>query len=307
MKDTTSTPKDPDGRAGVTSGRQAGSGEPSSGAAAAPERAPSPAGSDGGPAEQIAAKPDRAAPDRGGADRDGAAAPAGDNGRASVPASSNDPSPSRGTPEAPTAKIRLPQDGNGAAAASEQPTVTGVRPADLAKPGASSGSTGSQAGRSAPPGGAGSSSAKSSAAGPTAPDSTARGSTAAGKPTAATKGKAIPGQATPSEPGPPGPSPASGPVPTPGPGAASPPPWNRLPGQAAAAQDSAAATSPPAASGPMSGLIGDGPTAYLLPDSNASAVATDTQPTGRGPLRSGSGRPRPPRQAALQLKRLDPW
>lgn len=89
-------------------------------------------------------------------------------------------------------------------------------------------------------------------------------------------------------------------VPAPGPAAAQPPPWRRMPGhdvrEAPVASDAA-------------GLLDDGPTAFLeaprfAPPSakDGEATATDTGSWARTTTRS-----RPPRQAALQLRRLDPW
>lgn len=94
-------------------------------------------------------------------------------------------------------------------------------------------------------------------------------------------------------------------VPSPGPGAATPPPWNRAPGQDTGPVDDA----PPHQPGPAGGLL-DGPTAYMEPDSRAAAgPPADRQPAEpkRSWSTSGRTRTRPPRQAALQLKRLDPW
>jgi hypothetical protein len=98
----------------------------------------------------------------------------------------------------------------------------------------------------------------------------------------------------------PGKLPAAGPVPGPGPAAAAPPPWQRVPGREA--QIPAQAAPPPAG-----GLLDDeGPTAFL----EAPAREDDTGPTAETSSSWGSVRAvrnRPPRQAALQLKRLDPW
>jgi Transmembrane domain of unknown function (DUF3566) len=95
-------------------------------------------------------------------------------------------------------------------------------------------------------------------------------------------------------------------VPAPGPAAAAPPPWRRLPEQDGAASEQASVSSAPAASG----LLDDGPTAFLevppsaLPDSGPNAG--DPRPGDTGSW-ARVPRSRPPRQAALQLKRLDPW
>jgi Transmembrane domain of unknown function (DUF3566) len=98
-------------------------------------------------------------------------------------------------------------------------------------------------------------------------------------------------------------APSTGPVPTPGPAAASPPPWNRVPGRTPHPAEQPASAHPSA--GPVGDLLDDGPTAYLMPDSGSTTDVTEPQVKGRSPVRSG--RTRPPRRAALQLKRLDPW
>ena len=94
---------------------------------------------------------------------------------------------------------------------------------------------------------------------------------------------------------------ASAAVPMPGPVADAPPPWNRVPGQEPSpvlvenrpTEDAAEV---------------EGPTAFLEPP------APPSPPNERKPGRpfgaaapSRGGRTRPPRQASLQLKRLDPW
>lgn len=93
-------------------------------------------------------------------------------------------------------------------------------------------------------------------------------------------------------------APSPGPVPGPGPGAAPPPPWRRMPGR----------EQPPPPRREATALLDDGPTAFMEPPRDTAG------PTG-GPSGGGgeSGwsmratRNRPPRQAALQLRRLDPW
>lgn len=111
-----------------------------------------------------------------------------------------------------------------------------------------------------------------------------------------TKPVARPAAAPPWPPGS-GPAPAPGPVPGPGPEAAPPPPWQRVPGQAAAA-----------ASTPVRDLLGgDGPTTVLEAPTHpteAGAPAEDGEAGGWTQVRV---RNRPPRQAALQLRRIDPW
>jgi hypothetical protein len=102
------------------------------------------------------------------------------------------------------------------------------------------------------------------------------------------------------------PEPAPGPMPGPGPEAAPPPPWQRMSGRDAAEQPAQPAPEPP----PSGGLLDEGPTAFLEPPSHQ---ADDGRAEGGSASESGSWsavravRNRPPRQAALQLKRLDPW
>jgi hypothetical protein len=91
-------------------------------------------------------------------------------------------------------------------------------------------------------------------------------------------------------------------IPQPGPAAATPPPWNRVPGQEAAPVL--------VENRPIDdGLLEDseGPTAFLRAPTPAPGDddRTTTSSTAT-PMRTG-GRARPPRQASLQLKRLDPW
>jgi hypothetical protein len=93
-----------------------------------------------------------------------------------------------------------------------------------------------------------------------------------------------------------GPIPAPGPVPGPGPDAATPPPWRRIPGQNGAEQRGV----PVRVSAPAEGLLDEEPTEFLrAPEPERTAGP------GRAPVRAA--RNRPPRQAALQLRRLDPW
>jgi hypothetical protein len=104
-------------------------------------------------------------------------------------------------------------------------------------------------------------------------------------------------------PRPPDPEPAPGPMPGPGPEAAAPPPWHRMSG-------GAEEPAPEPAQEPPSGdLLDEGPTAFLEP-----SVHYDDPRAGAGAATEGGRWPsaravrnRPPRQAALQLKRLDPW
>jgi Transmembrane domain of unknown function (DUF3566) len=90
-------------------------------------------------------------------------------------------------------------------------------------------------------------------------------------------------------------------VPMPGPAADAPPPWDRVPGQE---------PSPVLVENrPTEAAVDEveGPTAFLdppappRPDERKPGRPSGTAPPSRG------GRARPPRQASLQLKRLDPW
>lgn len=106
------------------------------------------------------------------------------------------------------------------------------------------------------------------------------------------------------------PAPAPGPVPTPGPGAAAPPPWLRMPSGASPGSTEGSEQTP-------ADLLDDVPTAFVEPAGSADRPAG---PSGAEPRASWSApsertgwtsslrtRVRPPRRAALQLKRLDPW
>jgi transmembrane protein DUF3566 len=102
----------------------------------------------------------------------------------------------------------------------------------------------------------------------------------------------------------PEPEPASGPMPGPGPEAAAPPPWHRMSG------GDAAETAQPAPEPSSAGPFDEGPTAFLEPsrhyeDSARAGAAASADSEGWSSVRAV--RNRPPRQAALQLKRLDPW
>ena len=90
-------------------------------------------------------------------------------------------------------------------------------------------------------------------------------------------------------------------VPMPGPAADAPPPWNRVPGQ----EPSPVLVENRPAEAAVEEV--DGPTAFLDPP--APPPPNDRKPgrpSGTAPPSRG-GRTRPPRQASLQLKRLDPW
>jgi hypothetical protein len=92
-------------------------------------------------------------------------------------------------------------------------------------------------------------------------------------------------------------------VPPPGPAAAQPPPWRRMPGH-----DNDGREAPVASS--ADNLLDEGPTAFLeapgfIPPPAREAGSAAVSETG-GWARATT-RTRPPRQAALQLRRLDPW
>jgi Transmembrane domain of unknown function (DUF3566) len=89
-------------------------------------------------------------------------------------------------------------------------------------------------------------------------------------------------------------------VPAPGPAAAQPPPWRRMPGHEIR-------EAPPASAADI--LLDDGPTAFLeAPRFTAPSPTKDGEPAaGETGSWARATRSRPPRQAALQLRRLDPW
>ncbi len=101
---------------------------------------------------------------------------------------------------------------------------------------------------------------------------------------------------------------APGPVPGPGPAAATPPPWRRMPDPLVDDFSGTDALS----SGAAADLFDDVPTAFVEPtgppadpsDGQWAGPAGSTERAGWSSIRT---RPRPPRRAALQLKRLDPW
>uniref|UniRef100_UPI001FED1EED DUF3566 domain-containing protein n=1 Tax=Pseudonocardia nigra TaxID=1921578 RepID=UPI001FED1EED len=103
------------------------------------------------------------------------------------------------------------------------------------------------------------------------------------------------------------PTPAPGPVPGPGPSAAAPPPWNRMPGEEA--PEHREPPQPARSERPAGGLLDEGPTTFLeAPDRSRPAPEADQPATQAGSWSTMRAvRNRPPRQAALQLKRLDPW
>lgn len=92
--------------------------------------------------------------------------------------------------------------------------------------------------------------------------------------------------------------PVTGPVPGPGPGAAPPPPWRRMPDAQRAERPRPDAT----------GLLDEGPTAFMeTPRDVAGTSSPSSARGGESGWSMRAMRTRPPRQAALQLRRLDPW
>ena len=98
-------------------------------------------------------------------------------------------------------------------------------------------------------------------------------------------------------------------VPVPGPAAAAPPPWRRVPG-ADGRVDGRVDGSAPAPVSDADRFLDEGPTAFLeaprLAPVGAGATAAESSVSETGGW-ARVPRSRPPRQAALQLKRLDPW
>ena len=101
-------------------------------------------------------------------------------------------------------------------------------------------------------------------------------------------------------------------VPAPSAAAAGPPPWNRVPGQEPAADRTATMPRP---RGPGGLLDEEGSTSFLEASGREAPGPPPGQLPGQPPGQPQPGnwsgartvRNRPPRQAALQLKRLDPW
>jgi hypothetical protein len=295
VNETTNSPEESDDRAGVTTGQQAASNDDAARTDVSPVRATG----NGAGAERASDRPPRPAPAAGKGRKGarGANQAAAENGRETGPTAagkggeatspgSGSTAAGNGRPEAaaaanldgPTARLRLPKASNGAAAASgsaaatPKPAAAPAPPPDPAPP------------RSAPV------NPTSGSGGSSAPASSQAGApTESIDPGAAARAPASPA------------GPVTGPIPTPGAAAASPPPWNRVPGRSPQPSEQ-----PPTQSqGPAGGLLDDGPTAYLMPDSGPTSDAAEPQVRSWSPMRAG--RARPPRRAALQLKRLDPW
>ena len=103
----------------------------------------------------------------------------------------------------------------------------------------------------------------------------------------------------------PEPEPAPGPMPGPGPEAAAPPPWHRM----SAGGGTAEPVTEPETQPRNAALLDDGPTAFLEPPARQEEQSTEagTAPESAGWSGVRTVRNRPPRQAVLQLKRIDPW
>ncbi|GAA3052972.1 hypothetical protein GCM10010464_16910 [Pseudonocardia yunnanensis] len=207
----------------------------------------------------------------GGAD-DGAATSRTKDDKSDVPAR-----PDPEGPEAVTTELRLPTSANGSAsrpvpgAPGDGAATTKPDKADAARP--------AENGVPVP---------KAAAAPPPGPPNR-RPATAPAPPTPPPPTQAPPAQA---------PSPQAPATP------AGPPPWNRIPGKAAPERFERAGNDRPAG-----GLLEDAPTTFLEPPA-LPGVSSDADAPGSEGEGASAGRPRrsrPPRQAALQLKRLDPW
>lgn len=99
------------------------------------------------------------------------------------------------------------------------------------------------------------------------------------------------------------PAPAPGPIPGPGPDAVGPPPWNRTPGRdTQERRDQERRDHERPAPDPRGSVLDEGPTAFLQAPPRDERVSE----TG-GFAQVRATRNRPPRQAALQLRRIDPW
>jgi hypothetical protein len=290
VNDTTNNPDRPDRSGTVATGDQQAGQDP---AAASGGVAKKDAGNGAGPATPAAkrgegepaaadARPDEATRSVPPADADAPAAPA-------KPAPRPAPKPAGGGlfdehrvqgADAPTARIRVPPS-NGSSA---RPAAKAAAEAPTARP---------TPGKAAP--------APAQAA-DAEPDDDAVATRALSKPDAAA-GKPAPAA------GKPAPAAAGGGS---GPAPAAPPPWNRVPGKERAREANGPVVTTDASVGE---LLQEGPTTYI--DVADRGIAPPKPRAGEdeaeGASGSGSwpatrpGRNRPPRQAALQLKRLDPW
>jgi len=223
------------------------------------------------------------------------------NGRAGEP--STPPSGTAGAPPADgvTGSDIVAAGGKPASPPEEATTAQFTVPADKARPGTGASTPDETAGRGdeARPDGA----ATTTVVGPppTAPsDPTTQMSS---PPTVRTTAPPLPLPPTLD----PVPAPA---VPAPGPAAAQPPPWRRMGGHDARPDGGRSDGARSDGTSTADRLLDDGPTAFL------EAPRFSPPPTagaGAGDIPSDTGswtripRTRPPRQAALQLKRLDPW
>lgn len=291
MKDTTSTPRDPDGGGALATGEDADAAattmpSPSNGAAGAAASG----SSRPSPVERPTEEPGKSAP-RPDAMNGSGADPAGTEHAEEAPRPSGAvAAPAGGTP---TVQTRLPAAGNGSAG---QPGPSG-------------------AGSSSPRPGPGESPPAHPR--PVSADHTRPVLNPVPPPGARPPNPPHPSSVPPTS-LPSRPAPAPGPPPGPGPSVAAPPPWARVPGYESdgpdpdrRSHDFAGSTHGNAGSyaptGPVGGLLDEGPTTFLEAPRRTDEVAAgpDTASGGR-PVRATRGS-RPPRQAALQLKRLDPW
>jgi hypothetical protein len=198
--------------------------------------------------------------------------------------------PAAGPPDSvTTARFRLPSPADTRAGSAEA-----VDPAKPARPGAA---------KAGPPARAVDTPAKA----PTGNGASASAAPGRSDPSAAESDGVGAGRREPTSPPPaptmaPLPAPA---VPAPGPAAAQPPPWRRIPGR-----DPGRSDVPAASPSDADRLLDEGPTAFLeapryAPASSGASGGESTVSETGGWVRAS--RSRPPRQAALQLKRLDPW
>jgi hypothetical protein len=289
VNDKTRTPDDPDGNGSVATGEQASDGTAPSDGASGRQASDGTGSAAGGTSP--AAGPPAAGPPAAGAAASGPAAAAAAPEGATPPAGRVAARPAAARPAA----AQSGQGGDPAAAGA--PNAADRRSAER--------STDPKSAQSRP-----------SPAGADAPTTEMRLPSANGSPPRPAPGApadvpvaAVPGTDDGTRPAPaPAPSgrppaPSPGPVPGPGPAAAAPPPWHRVPGQ-----ESIDHREHPQAERPAGGLLdGDGPTNYLEAPGRPGPHE-DAQPSEGGRWSAVRAvRNRPPRQAALQLKRLDPW
>ena len=271
---------EPGGRESSTR-RQSSAGEPGTGESRAPEpggapaspAAARPAGSAGGAARTLS--PQNPAPQTAGPQKTAAPQPGGPE-RAASPAAGSGPAGTNGSPAAGERTFEKPAPGTDAPTAQLRlPSPNGSAPVPGA-PAEAPVAASPDAGRPVTP--------------PAHPDQSRvnPSPTPSGRP----------------------PAPAPGPIPGPGPAAAAPPPWHRVPGQDSEhpGHDADHGGREARDERPAGGLLEDEPTTYLEA-SGRTGTQTESRPSDStgGWAAVRSVRNRPPRQAALQLKRLDPW